>query len=48
MFGMSAFNRKARQFTHIPIFYDPEKEVREQREDMAFGLVAWQQVIMTI
>ena len=37
MFGMSAFNRKARQFTHIPIFYDPEKEAREQRDAHARG-----------
>lgn len=32
MLGMSAFKRKARQFTYNPRFYDPQKEERDARQ----------------
>lgn len=37
MLGMSAFNRKPRQYSHKPIYYNPDKEAREQRTMNALG-----------
>lgn len=31
MLGMGAFRRKPRQFSYKPIYFDPEKEEREER-----------------
>ena len=31
MLGMSALNRKPRQYSYKPVFHDPEQEVRDQR-----------------
>ena len=34
---MSAFKRKPRQFDHKPLYFNPEKETRDQREANARG-----------
>ncbi|MEG1554191.1 MAG: hypothetical protein RRZ64_04035 [Rikenellaceae bacterium] len=31
MLGLSAFTRKPRQYSYKPIYFDPEKEEREER-----------------
>ncbi len=37
MIGLSGFNRKPRQYNHIPLYYDPAKEAREERERRITG-----------
>ena len=37
MLGFSAFKRKPRQFSYQPRFYDPEKELRDQRRRELLG-----------
>lgn len=37
MFGMSALNRKPRQYSYKPLYYNPDKEDREQRISDALG-----------
>lgn len=32
MLGMSAFNKKPRQYSYKPMYYNPEEEARKERE----------------